>query len=107
MKVITKAPGKTLPTEEATTNGIAPTATIGETYPAEKPSFLEDYAQLFKYRVMIMVVLCGWAGYSFAARKSGQPYFSMSLLMTLLGIALTKCGAAAINEALEVESDAR
>jgi len=107
MKVITKSGAAVTSTEEATANGIAPTLTVGETYSTEKPSLLEDYAQLFKYRVMMMVVLCAWAGYFFAARKSGIPYFSAQLFYTLLGIALTKCGAAAINEAMEVESDGR
>src|SRR5882724_4510145 len=100
MKVITKSGAVVTPTEEATANGIPPTLTVGETYASEKPSLLEDYVQLFKYRVMMMVVLCAWAGYFFAARKSGIPYFSVQLFYTLLGIALTKCGAAAINEAM-------
>ncbi|HEX5434142.1 MAG TPA: heme o synthase [Candidatus Angelobacter sp.] len=72
-----------------------------------KPSFLSDYAQLFKVRVTALIVITAWAGYYMAASKSGISSLSWSLLNALWGIGLTCAGSAALNEVLERRIDAR
>jgi heme o synthase len=72
-----------------------------------KPSLLGDYAQLFKLRVTSLIVMTAWAGFYMAAAKSGVPAFGWTLLNALWGIGLTSAGAAALNEVLERELDAK
>jgi heme o synthase len=72
-----------------------------------KHSLLSDYAQLFKVRVTSLIVMTAWAGFYMAAAKSGVPSFSWTLLNALWGIGLTSAGAAALNEVLERELDAK
>jgi len=72
-----------------------------------KSSVLGDYAQLFKIRVTALIVMTAWAGYYMGAARSGVPSLSWTLLNALWGIGLTSAGAAALNEVLERELDAR
>jgi heme o synthase len=73
----------------------------------KKPSLLGDYAQLFKVRVTSLIVMTAWAGYYMGAAKNGVPSLSWTLLNALWGIGLTSAGAAALNEVLERDLDAR
>src|SRR6516225_5276096 len=73
----------------------------------KRHSLLADYAQLFKVRVTSLIVMTAWAGYYMGAARSGVPSFSWTLLNALWGIGLTSAGAAALNEVLERELDAR
>jgi heme o synthase len=73
----------------------------------KKHSLLGDYAQLFKVRVTSLIVMTAWAGYYMGAAKSGVSSLSWTLLNALWGIGLTSAGAAALNEVLERELDAR
>jgi protoheme IX farnesyltransferase len=96
------------PVPDETIGGIGPTVTVGEQYAAGEPaSKLSDLARLFKIRVTFLVVLAAWAGYFLAARKSGAAYLSWKLVATLAGVGLVSAGAAALNEVLEREADAR
>jgi protoheme IX farnesyltransferase len=72
-----------------------------------RPSVLADYAQLFKVRVTALIVMTAWAGYYMGAAKSGVSSLSWTLLSALWGIGLTSAGAAALNEVLERNLDAR
>jgi heme o synthase len=72
-----------------------------------KTSVLGDYAQLFKIRVTALIVMTAWAGYYMGAARSGVASLSWTLLNALWGIGLTSAGAAALNEVLERELDAR
>ena len=73
----------------------------------KKRSALGDYAQLFKVRVTSLIVMTAWAGYYMGAARSGVSSLSWTLLNALWGIGLTSAGAAALNEVLERELDAR
>jgi heme o synthase len=73
----------------------------------KKQSVLGDYAQLFKVRVTSLIVMTAWAGYYMGAAKSGVSSLSWTLLNALWGIGLTSAGAAALNEVLERDLDAR
>ena len=75
--------------------------------PAQVRGRLGNYAQLMKLRVTFLVVAAAWCGYFMAAVKSGEPVLSWRLLHTLLGIGVVSGGAAALNQVLEREADAR
>jgi heme o synthase len=68
---------------------------------------LSDYAQFFKVRVTSLIVMTAWAGYYMGAAKSGVSSLSWTLINALWGIGLTSAGAAALNEVLERDLDAR
>jgi heme o synthase len=70
-------------------------------------SATSDYAQLFKLRVTSLIVMTAWAGYYMGAVRSGVGSLSWTLLNALWGIGLTSAGAAALNEVLERDLDAR
>jgi protoheme IX farnesyltransferase len=65
-----------------------------------------DWAELVKARVTLLIVLTAWTGFYFGAAKSGVSSFTWTLLNALLGIGLTSAGAAALNEAIERDTDA-
>jgi heme o synthase len=65
-----------------------------------------DWAELVKARVTMMIVLTAWTGFYFGAAKNGVSSFSWGLLNTLLGVGLTCAGSAALNEAIERNTDA-
>jgi protoheme IX farnesyltransferase len=82
-------------------------ATAAITPAVKKHSIWGDYAQLFKIRVTSLIVVTAWAGYYMGAAKSGAGSLSWTLLSALWGIGLTSAGAAALNEVLERDLDAR
>jgi len=73
----------------------------------KRHSIWGDYAQLFKVRVTSLIVMTAWAGYYMGAAKSNAGSLSWTLLSALWGIGLTSAGAAALNEVLECDLDAR
>ena len=73
----------------------------------KRHSIWGDYAQLFKVRVTSLIVITAWAGYYMGAAKSNGGSLSWTLLSALWGIGLTSAGAAALNEVLERDLDAR
>src|SRR5215472_11791013 len=73
----------------------------------KRHSILGDYGQLFKVRVTSLIVITAWAGYYMGAAKSNAGSLSLTLLSALWGIGLTSAGAAALNEVLERDLDAR
>ena len=74
---------------------------------ASRHTLLSDYKELFKVRVLAMVVLTAWAGFYLGSLRSGIPTLHMGLLETLAGIALVSAGASALNEVMERKSDAK
>jgi heme o synthase len=65
-----------------------------------------DWAELVKARVTTLIVLTAWTGFYFGAAKSGVSSWTWTLLQALLGIGLVSAGAAALNEAIERDTDA-
>jgi protoheme IX farnesyltransferase len=75
---------------------------------ARSPATLaRDYAELTKLRVTSLVVMTAWCGYYFGAARSGISSLSWGLVQALAGVALVAGGAAAINEVMEFDIDAR
>ena len=74
--------------------------------PGTTAVLIQDLRELFKVKVVTLVVVRGWGGFYLGARLSGIWSFQRGLLDTLLGIGLVSAGAGALNEALERKTDA-
>jgi protoheme IX farnesyltransferase len=69
-------------------------------------SLLHDLRELFKVKVVGLVLVTGWGGFYLGSMQSGITSVQRGLLDTLLGIGLVSAGAGALNEALERKIDA-
>ena len=74
--------------------------------PLRRSTLLGDYAELFKPRVTLMVVITAAAGYYLGALRSGISPLQVNFLQAMLGIAAVTCGSSALNQALERRTDA-
>ena len=70
-------------------------------------SLLGDYAELIKLRVTSLIVMTAWCGYFFGSRQVGNSSWNLGLVHALLGIGLVSSGTAALNEAMERDTDRR
>jgi len=74
--------------------------------PGATATLLHDLRELFKVKVVTMVLVTGWGGFYLGSMQSGISSVQRGLLDTLLGIGLVSAGAGALNEALERKTDA-
>src|SRR5664279_1198136 len=70
-------------------------------------TLIHDLRELFKVKVVGLVLVTGWGGFYLGSMQSGISSVQRGLLDTLLGIGLVSAGAGALNEALERKTDAR
>ena len=70
-------------------------------------TLISDLRELFKVKVVALVLVTGWGGFYLGSIESGITSVQRGLLDTLLGIGLVSAGAGALNEALERRTDAR
>ena len=70
-------------------------------------TLIHDLRELFKVKVVTLVLVTGWGGFYLGSMQSGISSVQRGLLDTLLGIGLVSAGAGALNEALERKTDAR
>jgi protoheme IX farnesyltransferase len=70
-------------------------------------NLIHDLRELFKVKVVALVLVTGWGGFYLGSLQSGITSMQRGLLDTLLGIGLVSAGAGALNEALERKIDAR
>jgi protoheme IX farnesyltransferase len=75
--------------------------------PGVTATLIHDLRELFKVKVVTMVLVTGWGGFYLGSMQSGISTMQRGLLDTLLGIGLVSAGAGALNEALERRTDAR
>ena len=68
-------------------------------------SLVTDYAELFKVRVSVMVILTAGAGLYLGCLRSGISPFNLVVIKALLGITAVTCGSSALNQVLERKSD--
>jgi heme o synthase len=68
---------------------------------------LADYAILLKLRLTALFVVTAWAGYCLGMHQIQLPTYGWSLVCALLGIGSIIGGAAALNQVIEREADAR
>ncbi len=75
--------------------------------PGATATLIHDLRELFKVKVVALVLVTGWGGFYLGSMLSGISSVQRGLLDTLLGIGLVSAGAGALNEALERKIDAR
>ena len=78
--------------------------------PAPRPGatalMIQDLRELFKVKVVGLVLVTGWGGFYLGSMQSGISSLQRGLLDVLLGIGLVSAGSGALNEALERTTDA-
>jgi len=75
--------------------------------PGATATLIHDFRELFKVKVVGLVLVTGWGGFYLGSMQSGIPSFQRGLLDVLFGIGLVSAGAGALNQALERTTDAR
>ena len=100
-----------LPTQSAVhDHGLDQTHNQGHIHAPEAGAtaiLIHDLRELFKVKVVALVLVTGWGGFYLGSMQSGITSMQRGLLDTLLGIGLVSAGAGALNEALERKIDAR
>ncbi|HEX8711207.1 MAG TPA: heme o synthase [Terracidiphilus sp.] len=74
--------------------------------PGATALMIHDLRELFKVKVVGLVLVTGWGGFYLGSMQSGISSLQRGLLDTLLGIGLVSAGSGALNEALERTTDA-
>jgi len=74
--------------------------------PGATATLIQDLRELFKVKVVGLVLVTGWGGFYLASMQSGISSLQRGLLDTLLGIGLVSAGAGALNQAVERTTDA-
>ena len=74
--------------------------------PGATARLIHDLRELFKVKVVGLVLVTGWGGFYLGSMQSGISTLQRGLLDALLGIGLVSAGAGALNEALERTTDA-
>ena len=75
--------------------------------PGATALLIHDLRELFKVKVVGLVLVTGWGGFYLGSMQSGISTLQRGLLDVLLGIGLVSAGAGALNQALERSTDAR
>ncbi len=75
--------------------------------PGATATLIHDLRELFKVKVVGLVLVTGWGGFYLGSMLSGISSVQRGLVDTLIGIGLVSAGAGALNEALERRIDAR
>ncbi len=92
----------TRPVESAASSATA----IHAPSPGATATLIHDLRELYKVKVVGLVVVTGWGGFYLGSMQSGISSLQRGLLDTLLGIGLVSAGSGALNEAIERTSDA-
>lgn len=74
--------------------------------PGATATLINDLRELFKVKVVGLVLVTGWGGFYLGSMQSGISSLQRGLLDALLGIGLVSAGAGALNEVLERKTDA-
>jgi protoheme IX farnesyltransferase len=85
----------------------AETAALHAPSPGATATLISDLRELFKVKVVGLVLVTGWGGFYLGSMQSGISSMQRGLLDALFGIGLISAGAGALNEALERKTDAR
>ena len=85
---------------------MATTASIPATSTASRYTLLSDYAELFKLRVSLMIVITAAAGYYLGCLRSGISPLQVQFVEAMAGIAIVSAGSSALNQVLERRTDA-
>jgi len=74
--------------------------------PGATATLINDMRELFKVKVMGLILVTGWGGFYLASMQSGISSLQRGLLDVLFGIGLVSGGAGALNQVLERKTDA-
>jgi heme o synthase len=74
--------------------------------PGATAMLINDMRELFKVKVMGLILVTGWGGFYLASMQSGISSLQHGLLDVLFGIGLVSGGAGALNQVLERKTDA-
>jgi protoheme IX farnesyltransferase len=74
--------------------------------PGATATLLHDCFELFKIKVVGLVLVTGWGGFYVGSLQQGVSSVQRGLLGALLGIGLVSAGAGALNEVMERKTDA-
>jgi protoheme IX farnesyltransferase len=96
-----------VPAEASAKAGGATQARLHAPAPGATARLLHDLRELFKVKVVGLVLVTGWGGFYLGSIASGIASFQRGLLETLIGIGLVSAGAGALNEAMERTVDAK
>ena len=75
--------------------------------PGATATLIHDLRELFKVKVVGLVLVTGWGGFYLGSMLSGISSVQRGLIDTLIGIGLVSAGSGALNEALERQTDAK
>ncbi|MGA3131885.1 MAG: heme o synthase [Terracidiphilus sp.] len=75
--------------------------------PGTTALLIHDLRELFKIKVVGLVLVTGWGGFYLGSMQSGISTLQRGLLDVLLGIGAVSAGAGALNQCLERSTDAR
>ena len=75
--------------------------------PGATATLINDLRELFKVKVVGLVVVTGWGGFYLGSMQYGISTMQRGLLDVLLGIGLVSAGAGTLNQCLERTTDAR
>jgi len=104
---MTPASQAAAPSEFATPQVDSAPHAIHAPAPGATATVIHDLRELFKVKVVGLVLVTGWGGFYLGSMRSGISTLQSGLLDTLIGIGLISAGAGALNQALERTSDAR
>ena len=68
--------------------------------PGATATLIHDLRELFKVKVVGLVLVTGWGGFYLGSMQSGISTLQRGLLDVLLGIGLVSAGAGALNQCL-------
>ena len=107
---MTTAPQVAHPAEASRASGESLPGELGHIHapiPGATATLIHDLRELFKVKVVGLVLVTGWGGFYLGSMQSGISSVQPGLLDALFGIGLVSAGAGALNEALERKTDAR
>ncbi len=85
---------------------MATTVSITASPVTRRHTLMADYAELFKLRVSLMIVITAAAGYYLGCLRSGISPLHLQFAEAMGGIAIVSAGSSALNQALERRTDA-
>ncbi|HXE08501.1 MAG TPA: heme o synthase [Acidobacteriaceae bacterium] len=88
-----------------TATDIRPVRRLRATAAPPHHSLVTDYAELFKVRVSVMVVITAGAGFYLGCLRSSISPFNLVALKAILGITAVTCGSSALNQVIERKTD--
>ncbi len=83
-----------------------PHAHLHRPEPGATATLIQDLRELFKVKVVGLVLVTGWGGFYLGSMQSGISSLQRGLLDALMGIGMVSAGAGALNQALERTTDA-